>query len=245
MGWLDHSTNNIILDAVLTDYGRQQLSKVDGKFSITHYALADDEVDYKMIKKYGRAVGKEKIEKNTPIFEALTNPSIAMKYMLIARENTAAIATIFLPYLQASVSSLSLNKDKTTLPITIDLLYRGSNTNIPNNLLQTTYTIKVPDRFFYLSNAGGGSLTTQDLAKSTVTPGDTSRTASYTFTPDQGRVSFSFSVNTQSIDNTMLSVYGKRTGSGNNRAINTEIKVTGNTSGITLNIPVTYTASTT
>ena len=70
MGWLDHSTNNIILDAVLTDYGRQQLAFANSSFNITHYALGDDEVDYKIIKKYGRAVGKEKIEKNTPIFEA-------------------------------------------------------------------------------------------------------------------------------------------------------------------------------
>ena len=87
MGWLDNSTNNIILDAVLTDYGRQQLASANNSFNITHYALADDEVDYRMIKKYGRAVGKEKIEKNTPVFEALTNPSISLKYRLIGREN--------------------------------------------------------------------------------------------------------------------------------------------------------------
>ena len=68
MGYLDNSTNNVILDAVLTDYGRQQLASANNAFSITYYALGDDEVDYRLIKKYGRAVGKEKIEKNTPIF---------------------------------------------------------------------------------------------------------------------------------------------------------------------------------
>ena len=37
MGFLDHSTNNIIVDAVLTDKGRQMLSRNDGSFSITRF----------------------------------------------------------------------------------------------------------------------------------------------------------------------------------------------------------------
>ena len=80
MGFLDHSTNNIIVDAVLTDIGRQSLARNDGSFSIYQFALADDEVDYEIIKQYGRTVGKEKIEKNTPVLEALTQGSLALKY---------------------------------------------------------------------------------------------------------------------------------------------------------------------
>ena len=87
MGFLDHSTNNIILDAVLTDTGRKFLSRNDGSFSITKFALGDDEVDYGVIKKYGRTVGKEKVEKNTPIFEALTNGDQALKFKLVSLSN--------------------------------------------------------------------------------------------------------------------------------------------------------------
>src|SRR5574343_1114174 len=87
MGYLDHSTNNILLDAVLTDTGRQFLARNDGSFSINKFALGDDEVDYTIIQKYGRTVGKEKIEKNTPVFEALTNQSHAQKYRLISVSN--------------------------------------------------------------------------------------------------------------------------------------------------------------
>ena len=79
MGFLDGSTNNIILDAVLTDTGRQFLARNDGSFSIHKFALGDDEVNYNIIQKFGRTVGKEKIEQNTPIFEALTNPNHAQK----------------------------------------------------------------------------------------------------------------------------------------------------------------------
>ena len=69
MGFLDHSTNNIIVDAVLTDVGRRALAKNDGSFQIFQFALGDDEIDYNIIEQYGRAVGKEKIEKNTPVLE--------------------------------------------------------------------------------------------------------------------------------------------------------------------------------
>jgi hypothetical protein len=87
MGFLDHSTNNIILDAVLTDIGREALAKNDGSFSIVKFAFSDDEVDYTIIKKFGRAVGKEKIEKNTPVFEALTNQNFAQKFKMVSVSN--------------------------------------------------------------------------------------------------------------------------------------------------------------
>ena len=87
MGFLDHSTNNIILDAVLTDTGRQFLSRNNGDFTLFKFALGDDEVNYTIISKYGRSVGREKIEKNTPIFEALTNQAHSQKYKLISVSN--------------------------------------------------------------------------------------------------------------------------------------------------------------
>ena len=64
MGFLDHSTNNIIVDAVLTDTGRRTLAKNDGSFVISKFAFGDDEVDYAIIKKFGVTVGKEKISSN-------------------------------------------------------------------------------------------------------------------------------------------------------------------------------------
>lgn len=88
MGFLDHSTNNIIVDAVLTDRGREKLAQ-GNKVSefIVYYGFADDEIDYTLIKKYGTIVGKEKIEKNTPIFEASTDSDTAVRYMLSTSSN--------------------------------------------------------------------------------------------------------------------------------------------------------------
>ena len=58
MGFLDHTTNNIIVDAVLTDEGRKKLASASG-LNIRQYAFADTEVDYTLLKKYGEIVGKE------------------------------------------------------------------------------------------------------------------------------------------------------------------------------------------
>tara|TARA_Y100000034_G_scaffold123021_1_gene169249 strand:+ start:1498 stop:2193 length:696 start_codon:yes stop_codon:yes gene_type:complete len=87
MGFLDQSTNNIILDAVLTDKGREALARNDGSFNIFKFAFGDDEVDYGHIKSFGRTVGKEKIEKNTPVLEASTHGNLGLKYRNISVNN--------------------------------------------------------------------------------------------------------------------------------------------------------------
>jgi hypothetical protein len=125
MGFLDHSTNNIILDAVLTDTGRKFLSRNDGSFSITKFALADDEVDYGVIKQYGRTVGKEKVEKNTPVFEALTNGNQALKYRLVSLSNPNIIR---LPGLTLSGEGVSGN---------VITMGRNSNTTRTITIAQT------------------------------------------------------------------------------------------------------------
>jgi len=99
MGFLDHTTNNVIIDAVLTERGRELLSKNDGSFVITNFSFGDDEVDYSNIVKYGLQMGKEKIEKNTPIFEAQTNENLALKYNNISLNNNT-LRILFIPYLK-------------------------------------------------------------------------------------------------------------------------------------------------
>lgn len=115
MGFLDHSTNNIIVDAVLTDLGRQALARNDGSFSIYQFALGDDEIDYGIIQEFGRTVGKEKIEKNTPVMEALTVGSLGLKHPLVSISNE------FLTHMPTMTLTAKTN------PITFD---RKSNVSI-------------------------------------------------------------------------------------------------------------------
>ena len=246
MGWLDHSTNNIILDAVLTDYGRQQLSLTNSSFNITHFSFGDDEVDYRMIKRYGRSVGKEKIEKNTPIFEALTNPNIALKYRLIGRENVGTTSgQVYLPVLSSNPTSVSLSTSTATnttntQQVIITLRYLStSNPEIIREVAQTSYSIKISDRFFVLSNAVNGILTSPDAARATISQGDPGRTATYTFSVTDPTQPIGFTVSARSLDNTTKSVYGKKT-SSTERTITSTMTVMGNRHGVTIEIPVSY-----
>lgn len=113
MGFLDHSTNNVILDAVLTDKGRELLANGVGNFSIAKFAYADDEVNYNIIEQFGRTVGKEKIEKNTPVLEASTTGYLGIKYRNLSLNNN-------------SLSVLPTLKLNTTLASSTTSLYRGA-----------------------------------------------------------------------------------------------------------------------
>ena len=46
MGYLDNTS--ITVDAILTKRGRELLSRNDGSFQITQFALGDDEIDYSL-----------------------------------------------------------------------------------------------------------------------------------------------------------------------------------------------------
>ena len=75
---------DILLDAVLTDYGRQLLARGDGSFNIVKFALGDDEIDYSLygsVSKASTEIDKEIL--NTPVLEAFTNNAASMKSKLI------------------------------------------------------------------------------------------------------------------------------------------------------------------
>ena len=56
MAFLDNS-GDIILDAVLTDLGRERLSRGDGSFRIVKFALGDDEIDYTLYRNANSSLG--------------------------------------------------------------------------------------------------------------------------------------------------------------------------------------------
>lgn len=148
MGFLDHSTNNIIVDAVLTDYGRSKLANQGANAAalVQTYAFADDEVDYSMITKYGVQVGKEKIEKNTPIFEASTNAAFAVKFQLKSVENSSA-QQVDIQY-NPNINKLTKTQRQLILPVSVtDPDSQGANGGI-------YYMIEYDTRFVTISGPG-------------------------------------------------------------------------------------------
>ena len=128
MGYLDNTS--LTVDAILTKKGRQLLS--EGALEITKFALADDEIDYRLwdsahtlgTNYYGQAI------ENLPLLEAFANENQMMRYKLISLPKN----TTKLPLVQVGQTSVSHTRPglKTTLtPTTV---------NISNGNLGSGYT---------------------------------------------------------------------------------------------------------
>jgi hypothetical protein len=123
------------------------LARNDGSFQITRFSFGDDEVDYELIKQFGRTVGKEKIEKNTPVFEAQTNSDMGLKYRMISAANPY-LST--LPTLSVSVLTGATTLVRGSSPIQGDLQIKQSNfnnTNIDLDLRDPGYLVQYDSRF--------------------------------------------------------------------------------------------------
>ncbi len=84
MAFLDNS-GDIILDAVLTDAGRQRMARGNGSFKIVKFALGDEEVNYSLFNgshEKGSAFYDISIMQ-TPLLEAFTNNTSTMRSKLV------------------------------------------------------------------------------------------------------------------------------------------------------------------
>ena len=220
MGFLAQDTNNIIIDAVLTDLGRQKLAA--GTFSIIKFAAGDDEVDYGMITRYGRTVGQEKIEKNTPVFEAITNNKLALMHPLVSipDPNRYTLPNFSLNLGPGPVSNTVVLGTATTTTKTISVTQTlAGGEAIPQELVDNQFMVVCDDRFIRIVGS---------------TPViDRNRMATYIVTRDgalssQGGAVASIPVNAKAITNASFQIYGVP---GLKTQIKTGMRVTGMSTG--------------
>jgi hypothetical protein len=243
MGFLDQSTNNIILDAVLTNKGREFLAANDGSFSIIKFALGDDEIDYGMITQFGRNVGKEKIEKNTPILEALTQGDLAMRHKLRSVSD---------PFL-TSLPSLAIDSPGSPIWMALDNSPASTGTNmyglkassqafrqsmggtnstsglIPNELIDSAFTVQCDNRFVMIGTGVADSVSANSIATYTL-----ARQGSLT---SQSGGKLQINVRLKSISDTVFSTFQV----ANTAYIRTYITVTGVNSGAMTQLEVKIT----
>jgi hypothetical protein len=234
MGFLDHSTSNIIIDAVLTDLGRRFLARNDGSFSIVKFALADDEVDYTLIQKYGRAVGKEKIEKNTPIFEAQTSSANALKYRLISLSNPNVVyvpkLTLASQNLDATGNVITLSSNASVGSASVDITVTQEITGVSTidvELRDNQFLIKMDNKFLQLARGAPDVVDPSGMAVYT-------RRRNQETTSAGGSI-LNFRLTLKTITDTQYSTYG------DGSSIDTVVTVTGLQSGVTKSFTATIT----
>lgn len=222
MAFLDHTTNNIILDAVLTDSGRQALARNDGSFSFIKFAFGDDEVDYTIIPKFGRVVGKEKIEKNTPVFEGLTNQNFSQKSRMVSISNPNLVR---LPRL--GITGENLVSDIVTLGATTS---KTSSLTVSQTIQnEDSIDAELRDQGFEIS-LNNDFLQIQGFVPDIV---DGTRTATYILRRDPTETSvggsrLTLTLEVKAISNAQFTVFGT---ANNKNLIRTFVKIKGTQSG--------------
>jgi hypothetical protein len=224
MGFLQNDTNNIILDAVLTDAGRQLLARNDGSFDIVKFAVGDDEVNYNIIRQFGRTLGKEKIEKNTGVFEAQTNGNLGLKYRCISVSNPNLIR---LPRLEligtnynATTAVLTMNRQTlTSVNLNVSQTIQNENT-IDQELRDLGFLVTLDYQFLQIDQESPEDVDFQRKATYLIT-------ASGQPTPIGGSQT-TFTLQLKPITDAQFTVFGQKT---NKNLIKTYIKVSGIQSG--------------
>jgi hypothetical protein len=105
MAYLDNTS--VIVDAILTRKGRELLARGQNEFNITHFALADDEIDYSLWNAdhplgsnyYGTII------ENLPITEAVPDETQLMRYKLV----TLPRKTLRIPIIDVPQKNVTLS----------------------------------------------------------------------------------------------------------------------------------------
>ncbi len=232
MGFLPHGTNNVILDATLTDTGRAFLAKNDGSFSIVKFAVGDDEVDYTLIRQFGRTVGKEKIEKNTPTFQALTNAAFALKNRCISLSNPNLVRLPNLALAGIGVNSttnvVSIGTTTTrTRQLAVQQTVGGGETTIDVELRDQAFILELDNRFLQVLSRAPDNVDVQQRA-TYILSRDTTETS-------VGGSQVTFTIGVKAITESKFQVYGAKY---NKNLISTFVRVSGLQSGTVLEFEV-------
>ena len=105
MSYLKNNNNKIVVDAILTQYGKQKLAAT-GKLGVYKFAIADDEIDYALYNSLN-SMGSDFYNFaiiNLPILQALPGKGMSMQYPLYSKDSNTGV-----------VESTVINIDQTLL----------------------------------------------------------------------------------------------------------------------------------
>lgn len=233
MGFSDNS-GEIFIDAVLTDEGRERLARNDGSFQVVRFRLADDEIDYRFWNELTGSDSKDRKILDSPVFEAFTNENVALKFPLVSVRNAKLQ---FLPTMTSQPSSIALQEQTDSVGGGINVLVSQkisrAQTILPAELVDVNYTISLDNDLLFIANEIPTSITPFGTARYVVpaVPGHV--------TAAGGTTCF-FTVRVQTLTTeTFDTLVGMNVVKP--RTIDTTITVTGQQSGLNVQIPVTIT----
>jgi hypothetical protein len=228
MGLLDNS-GDILIDAVLTDVGREFLARNDGSFEVVRFSLGDDEIDYDLFDPSVGTLQQDVDILNTPIFEANVNEKIALKNQLLSISNPDLR---FLPTLDSNVASINLGeRNDSQIGKAVEFTQgTQSGRTVASEIVDGSFLIQVNNDLLFIEKQTPVNITPFGTAQYVIP-----RTA---IGSNQGAI-VSFNVAAQALTNEIWSVLGS--GTTGSRTISTKIKCVGSLSGLSSEITVTIT----
>lgn len=226
MGLLDNKSG-ILIDAVLTDIGREALARNDGSFEIVKFALGDDEVDYTLFVANTGSLQQDTKVLNTPIFEANVNEKIALKYPLLSISNPSLK---YLPTLGASVSAITLGeKNDAQVGKTLEFAQKTiSGRTVPSEIVDASFLVQMNNDLLFIERQ----------TPTNISPFGTSQYViprSAVGANQGAQVAFNIAV--QALTNDVWDTLGS--GTAGSRTITAKVKCQGALSGLSAEITIT------
>lgn len=233
MGLQDNS-GEVFIDSTLTDLGRERLARNDGSWEVVRFRLGDDEIDYRNWNELTGSDSKDRKILDTPIFEAFSNEIVALKYPLITVRNARLQ---YLPQFVAKPASVSLKENTDSVGGGVDVtVYQESaraQTILPSEIIDVNYSVELDHDLLFLSEDTPVSVTKFGTAKYII-PAAQGRSTS------AGGTECKFNVRVQTLTSEIFDVMVGPT-VAKPRSLSANIIVTGQQSGMVINIPVTIT----
>jgi hypothetical protein len=236
MGFLnsDFPTSTVIIDAVLTDLGRQFISRGDGSFAITRWTASDDEIDYNLWNPANPGAEDAAILVS-PVFEGFINESFALKY----------------PAMSCDIPNLKYLPKIVTEPTTVTKYYRDAIKNsfvvtvsqkmitndvasIPSQIWDPSFIVQVDDDLLICDKVDLVNISAYNIG-SYIAPTNSTQITNVN--------SCNVYFRSREVTSEQWSSYANSGTVAPNRQITTLAKFTGTTSGLHTTIAITLTES--
>lgn len=230
MGFLDNS-GEIFVDAVLTDVGRERLSRNDGSFTTHRIRFGDDEIDYRWFNTLTGSDSRDRKILDTPVFESFSNEAIALRSELITIRNNRLQ---FLPTMEAKPSSVTLREQTDSVgggvDVTVSQEISRAQTVIPAEIIDVNYAVEVDNDLIFVVGDVPVATTPFGTAKYIIP-------AALGLSTSAGGTVCKFTLRCQTLTTeTFDTLVGANV--DRPRTITTNVRVTGQQSGMSADVPV-------
>jgi hypothetical protein len=232
-GWLttDYLAGTVVLDACLTDKGREFISRGDGSFTVSKWTVGDPEIDYSLWDPSSPGAEDAKIL-TTPVLEGFINEGFAFRFPMMSCDipNLRYLPKIVTE--PASVTKYYRDAIKNSFVVSVvQKMITNDVASIPASIWDPSFIVEVNDDLLY-AEADLVNISAYNVGSYIVPTNSTTIT-----NVNSANIYF----RSREVRSEQWSIYG--TGVAPSRQILTYAKFSGVNSGLSVRVNITLTES--